>query len=121
MLYSQQNSLGLDNMKGLVHHLLIIYRFYRNCQTHNCHRVLHDQPDHLLPDIQHPGDQPARLAGHDHMITVVPGLPGQSSFITVPPRTGWSAHLYEATLCWICGSKSDWYCEGETSRPWTWK
>ena len=54
-------------------------------ETHNCHRILHDQPGHLLPDHQHPVDQPARLLGQDNMITVVPRLPGQSS--STPPRT----------------------------------
>ena len=82
------------------------------------HRVLVDQPGHLLPDRQHPGDQPARLAGHDHMITVVQGLPGQSLSTPVAPRTGRSAHLYKSTrlfACCMCGSKADWYGEeGET-------
>ena len=97
MLYLQQNSLGLDNtiLWGPVQ--LFTHHFHRNCQTPNFHCVLYDQPGHLLPDRQHLGDQPARLAGRDHIITVVPGLPGQSSSTPVDPRTGWSAHLYKAT------------------------
>ena len=54
------------------------HHFHRNCQN-NFHHVLHDQSSHLLPVRQHPGDQPERLAGHDHMITVVPGFPAQTS------------------------------------------
>ena len=56
-------------------------------KTHNCHHILHDQPDHLLPDHQHPGDEPARLTGQANIITVVPRLPGQSSTTPVAPRT----------------------------------
>ena len=56
-------------------------------ETHNCHHILHDQPDHLLPDHQHPGDEPARLTGQANIITVVPRLPGQSSTTPVAPRT----------------------------------
>ena len=48
-------------------------------ETHNCHRILHNQPGHLLPDHQHPVNQPARLLGQENMITVVPKLPGQSA------------------------------------------
>ena len=40
----------------------------------------------LVISFQHPGDQPARLAGHDHMITVAPRLLGQSSSTPVAPR-----------------------------------
>ena len=63
MLYLQHNSLRLNNtiLKGPVHHLLITHHFHRNCQTHSLHRVLYDQPGHLLPDRQDPEDQPARL------------------------------------------------------------
>ena len=49
--------------------------------------ILHDQPGHLLPDHQHPVNQPARLLGLDNMITVVRRLPGQSSSTPVAPRT----------------------------------
>ena len=49
-------------------------------ETHSCHRILRDQPGHLLFDHQHPVDQPARLLGQDNMITVVPSTP-------VAPRT----------------------------------
>ena len=56
-------------------------------ETHNCHHILHDQPDHLLPDHQHPEDQPARLTGQANMITVVPRLPGQSSSTPVAAPT----------------------------------
>ena len=57
----------------------------------NFHCVLHYQASHLLPDCQLPGDQPERLAGYDHLITVVPGLPGQSlsTPIAPRPRRGW--------------------------------
>ena len=37
-------------------HLLIAHHFHRKCRTHNFNRVPHDQPSHLLPDRQHPGD-----------------------------------------------------------------
>ena len=53
----------------------------------NCHRILHDQPGHLLSDHQHPVDQPATLLEQDNMITVVPRLPGQSSSTPVAPCT----------------------------------
>ena len=62
------------------------HHFHQNCQTHNCHRFLRDQPGHLLPDHQHPGYQPARLTGKDNMIAVVTRLPGQSSSTPVAPR-----------------------------------
>ena len=55
-------------------------------ETHNCHRILQDQPSHLYPDRQHPGDQPARLTGQANMITVVSRLPCQSLSIPVAPR-----------------------------------
>ena len=78
-----------DNMilKGPVqsftHHSSLLSKLINNY----CHRILHDQPGHLLPDHQHPVNQPARLLGQDNMITVVPRLPGQSSFTPVAPRT----------------------------------
>ena len=56
-------------------------------EIHNRHCILHDKPGHLLPDHQHPVDQPARSIGQDNMITVVPRLPGQSSSTPVAPRT----------------------------------
>ena len=56
-------------------------------ETHSCHRILHNQPGHLLSDHHHPVDQSARLLGQDNMITVVPRLPGQSSSTPVAPRT----------------------------------
>ena len=120
MLYLLQNRLGLDCTIRRIqsNHLLVTHHFHRNFQTHNLHRVLHDQPGHQ-PDRQHPEDQPARLAGHVHIITVVSGLPDQSSSTPVAHRTGWLAHLYKATgwfTCWMCGSKADWYEEGETGQ-----
>ena len=78
-----------DNMilKGSVqpftHHSSLLSKLINNY----CHRILHDQPGHLLPDHQHPVNQPARLLGQDNMITVVPRLPGQSSSTPVAPRT----------------------------------
>ena len=37
-------------------HLHIAHLFHRKCRAHNSNRVPHDQPSHLLPDRQHPGD-----------------------------------------------------------------
>ena len=51
MLYLQQNILWSKkhNSQGPVEQFI-----HRNCQTHNFHRVLHDQLGHLLTDRQYP-------------------------------------------------------------------
>ena len=79
---------------------LFTHHFHRNCQTNNLRRVFRVQPGHLFPDRQHP----VRLAGKDHMITVVPGLPAQSALTPVAPRprTSWSSHLWNATRWVTC-------------------
>ena len=51
--------------------LLILITFI---ETYDCHRIIHDQPGHLLSDHQLPVDQPARLLGQDNMIEVIPRL-----------------------------------------------
>ena len=53
------------------------------------------------------------------MITVVPRLPGQSSSNPVAPRT--CTKQPSGSHAGMCGSKADWYGEGETGRFWTWK
>ena len=78
VLATEQLGLATRFWRVQSNHLLITHHFHQNCQTHYFHCVLHDQPGHLLPDRQHLGGQPERYARNDHMITVVPGLPGQS-------------------------------------------
>ena len=55
---------------------------------------------------------------HDHSGSQTP----RSVFIH--PCCPSLAYMHEATrwfTCWMCGSKADWYGEGETGRLWTWK
>ena len=58
----------------------------------------------------------ARTGQHDHSASQTP----RSVFI----HPCFSSYMHEATrwfTCWMCGSKADWYGEGETGRLCTWK
>ena len=80
-------------------------------ETHNCHRILHNQSGHFLPDLQHPGQ--------DNMIAVVSRLPGQSSSTPVVPRTCTKQPGGSHAGC--VAPKQTGPGKGGPGRLWTWK
>ena len=96
-------------------HLLITHHFHRKQLSSYSSWSTWSSPSRL-PASSRSTSESARTGQRDHSGSKTP----RSVFI----HPCCSSYMHEATrwlTCWMCGSKADWYGEGETGRLWTWK